>query len=241
MSYFDEVYLKRMNKDGKTIQERVKTRKEKEFDSLFLKRTKYQSIIYQVNDKKEEIVCSLQPNKWNQDNLISNLLVSTKSQLFKTGDLLFIFWKNKEFEQNKIWLVVYVDQNLTRGYQSYQIICLDETLCYKNEYGDTITNIPIKLVNASSSFVQDNFSSSGVQYREANTSRRIITKDYSFLKKDVYFNYKNQSWTIVGKDNMSINGVAYLSISEQLAREPEPKTSEDLLVGEDTNFFLNNR
>lgn len=46
MSYFDEVYLKRMNKDGKTIQERVKTRKEKEFDSLFLKRTKYQSIIY---------------------------------------------------------------------------------------------------------------------------------------------------------------------------------------------------
>lgn len=31
-SYFEEVYLKRMNLDGTTQQERVKTRKEKEFD-----------------------------------------------------------------------------------------------------------------------------------------------------------------------------------------------------------------
>ena len=39
-SYFMEGYLPRMNKDGSTIQERVKTRKMKEFDNLFLKKTK---------------------------------------------------------------------------------------------------------------------------------------------------------------------------------------------------------
>ena len=41
MSYFENVYLKRMNKDGRTRQERVLTRKEKEFDKIFLERTEY--------------------------------------------------------------------------------------------------------------------------------------------------------------------------------------------------------
>ena len=35
MSYFEDVYLKRINREGATQQERVKTRKEKEFDMLF--------------------------------------------------------------------------------------------------------------------------------------------------------------------------------------------------------------
>ena len=30
--YFEKCFLERMNKDGRTIQERVKTRKEKEFE-----------------------------------------------------------------------------------------------------------------------------------------------------------------------------------------------------------------
>lgn len=51
-SYFKECYMPRMNKDGHTIQERTKTRKEKEFDNLFLKKTKYQALIFQSNDEE---------------------------------------------------------------------------------------------------------------------------------------------------------------------------------------------
>ena len=50
MSYFDQVYLKRMNKDGKNQQERIKTREEKEFDLLILQKTKYKSYIIQINE-----------------------------------------------------------------------------------------------------------------------------------------------------------------------------------------------
>jgi len=45
------------------------------------------------------------------------------------------------------------------------------------------------------------------------------------LKKGIYFNYKDRGWEIVGIDNISIEGVAYVSIAEYLKREPEPKTS----------------
>ena len=41
MNYFEDVYLKRMNIAGQIQQDRVKTRKEKEFDRLFLKKTEY--------------------------------------------------------------------------------------------------------------------------------------------------------------------------------------------------------
>ena len=45
MDYFKEVYLKRMNIDGHTRQERVLTRKEKEFDKLFLQQSQWQANI----------------------------------------------------------------------------------------------------------------------------------------------------------------------------------------------------
>ena len=60
MSYFEDVYLKRMNVDGNTQQERTKTRKEKEFDKLFLKKTMYQSKIYKVNHEETNLCGSLQ-------------------------------------------------------------------------------------------------------------------------------------------------------------------------------------
>lgn len=243
MSYYEDVYLKRMNVDGNNIVDRVKTRKEIEFDKLFLQKTKYQAMIYQVNDESMDIKLSLQPHKWNEDEIISNFLLSTKSRKLKTGDLVFTWQKVKNQEQQKIWIIVYVDDDMTHGYQKYQAICLDSTINYTSEYGDTLEAIPVKFVNASSSFVSDSFQSSSTQplYREPADNRRFICKDYDFLKKALYFNFKSRGWEISGIDRLSIDGVAYVSISEALTREPEPKNSEEILVGRDNNFFLNNR
>jgi hypothetical protein len=40
-NYLTDVYLKRLNRGGTTRQDRIKTRKEVEFDKLFMKRTEY--------------------------------------------------------------------------------------------------------------------------------------------------------------------------------------------------------
>ena len=146
MSYFEDVYLKRINREGATQQEMVKTRKEKEFDMLFLKKTEYQANIYQINEEESDVVCSLQPNKWNESQLISNLLISTMAAPLKTGDILRIFQKIKEVEYDKIWLVIFCEENITKGYQSYKVICLDSEINITNEYGDTMYSIPVKMV-----------------------------------------------------------------------------------------------
>lgn len=223
MSYFEDVYLKRMNKDGNTIQERTKTRKEREFDELFLKRTKYQATIYQCNDSPRQVLCSVQPSTWRQDKIVSNILVSNKEKKFKTGDILRTYQKVKEVENDNYWLICYVSPDITHGYQSYEVIELDSMINHTDEYGDTINIIPAKFVSETSVFVQDKFTSYGaVSYREPLAHRKFITRYEDFLKKGVYFEYKNRGWEIVGIDNISIEGVAYVSIAEYLKREPEP-------------------
>lgn len=242
MSYFEEVYLKRMNIDGMDQQERTKTRKEKEFDCLFLKKTMYRSLIKKINHEETNIFGSLQPNKWNENSLISNLLLSTKTDKLKTGDILTIYQKIKEEELCKKWLILFIEDNLTNGYYTYKLICLDNEINITDEYGNTLFLVPVKFVNASSSLVKDYFNF-GVKntYREPNKDIIFITRDFDFFKKDTYFNYKDRGWEIQGKDNISINGVAYITISEKLIHEEEPVSSKDIPVSEDQNFFLINR
>lgn len=242
MGYFEDVYLKRMNLDGTTQQERVKTRKEKEFDALFLQKTEYQANIISINEEiSTTILSSLQPNKWNESQVISNLLVSTKSPIFKSGDILEIRQKIKNICYDKKWLILHHLENIAKGYESYKIICLDSEINITDEYGDTQYLIPVKFVNAAAAIVKDYFSYKDTGYSEPNREMRFITKDFDFLKKGTYFLYKDKGFEFSGIDNISVDGVGYVSIKEHLVSPPEPKSSEEILVGDNDNFFLNNR
>ena len=172
---------------------------------------------------------------------IANLLISTSAAPLKTGDILRITQKIKQIVLNKLWLVIFQEENITKGYQVFKCICLDETINLTNEYGDTIAPIPAKIVNASSQLVKDLFSLIGEGYREPQYRRCFITADQELLKKGTYFRFKDRGFEIYGKDNLSIKRVAFVYIDEKLYEEEERRDSEDLLVGEDTNFFLNGR
>ena len=63
--------------------------------------------------------------------------MSTQAAPLKTGDILKIKQKIKEEEQDKIWLVLFVEENLTKGYQLFKIICLDSFVNLTDEYGTT--------------------------------------------------------------------------------------------------------
>ena len=139
---------------------------------------------------------------------------------------------------DRIWLILFVEHNITNGYQTFKAICLDEEVNITDEYGMTLYTVPVKFVNAKDTFVQDTFTLEGIGYREPHNNRCFITRDFDFLNKGIYYNYKNRGWEISGKDNISIKNVSYTSISEKLLREEEPISSKELPVGEDDNFFL---
>ena len=241
MSYFDEVYLKRMNLSGATRQERINQKKINEFDKVFLKNSAYKVDIYKINNKNSNLIGSLQPHKWNESNLIANLLLSTSVAALNTGDLLNIRQQIKDRIVDKLWLVIFVEENITKGYQLFKCLCLDSEINLADEYGNTIITIPAKFTNISTTVLIDEFLLKRNNYREPNTHRGFYTASNDLLIKGKYFNYQNKGWEISGIDDMSIKGVSYVSIDEKLMQEEEPISSQDILVGEDTNFFLNGR
>lgn len=242
MSYYEDVYLKRMNKDGRTRQERIKARKEKEFEKLTLQKSIYQAEIISINLNSSSLVCSLQPNKWNEAQIISNLLLPTSAPVLNTGDILTIFQKIDTEEYVKQWLILFCEQNISKGYALYKVICLDQELNLTDEYGETQHVIPVKFVNSLREISQDTvvIDRNNPGYAEPHKLQIIITKDFDFLQKHDHFKYKDREWKIIGKNNINIDGVCYFSIEETLVSPPEPISSKDILVGSDDNFFLNN-
>ena len=243
MSYFDEVYVKRLNRLGNTRQERAQSMKENEFEQLFLKRSQYVAKIYQKNDSPVNVICSLQPNKFNEKQYVANVLVSNSEERFSTGDLLHIFQKIDDVEYDKIWIIVFKEDNIGKGYQNYKAICLEDEIGICDEYGTTKIIIPVKFINASETKVEDLFIDNAKTkgYREPDREIKILTQtNNDYLKKDTYFEFNEKGFKITGIDDISIHGVSYLSIEERLKKEPEPISSKDIVI-DDSNFFLNNR
>ena len=169
--------------------------------------------------------------------------MSTSAEPLKTGDILYIKQKIKKVVYDKIWLVLFVEENITKGYQLFKVICLDNNVNITDEYGTTLDTFPVKFVSATATLVQDTFVHSHGQYgyREPQATRCFICREEDCLEKGTYFEYKGRGWEIMGMDNISVDNVAYVTISERLKREEEPVSSKDILVGESDNFFLNGR
>ena len=70
--------------------------------------------------------------------------MSTSAAALKTGDILNIRQQIKNEVQDRIWLVLFVEANLTKGYQLFKCICLDEEINITDEYGTTKEIIPVK-------------------------------------------------------------------------------------------------
>ena len=145
-NYFIDCYLKRMNKDGTTIQERVRTSKEREFDKIKMPKSKYLACIYQLNGEPIEILCNIQPAKWKQEQILSNILCSTSAQKFKTGDILRTFQKVKDAELDEFYIIMMVSEDLSHGYQKYEAIKLDSFINNTDDYGDTIRTNSLPMV-----------------------------------------------------------------------------------------------
>lgn len=240
MDYFKDVYLRRINRYGNDIRSRIVGDKEHEFDNLFIHRTVYQSLIYKVNENEVNILISLQPNKWNESEEISNILVSKKELELSTGDILSIYQKVRDREIYNKYLILFIEDNITLGYRNYKVILLDDNINLTNEYGDTNMVVPVKIIN-NSSIIKNSFSLKNGGYTEPNRELRCISRDFDFFKKDQYFTHKNKGWKISGIDNISIENVAYISFGEVLKNEYEPRDSEKIIVSDKENFFLNNR
>ena len=74
---------------------------------------------------------------------------------------------------------------------------------------------------------------------EADTEVSDEVQETSTIDYQAFYEIMTKPFKANGRE-ISIDNVAYITIGEKLKREVEPRSSENIEVGKDTNFFLNN-
>ncbi len=239
MPFYDN-YLKRANRNGNTMQERILTQKEREFEKLTLPKSIYLSTIESVDGEEESEPCILQPHKYNQEKEINNLMVK-KSFPLSVGTELTVVQKIDDREKTSQLLITFHENNITYGYLKYEGILLDDEFTILDAYDEEVSTFYCKIFNASNKFFADNFRDiNGAALKSATKNRiNLVCKDNEYLKKDLYVEFGQMAWRIEGIDRLSIPNIAYVSLEETLKVAKEDENNKELVIDENTNYWLN--
>lgn len=125
--YFNDVYLKRLNRYGENFQSRVKGERERMFD-LYLQRSVYKvDFIYDG----QAICGSLEKYKKDESQTVQSLQVRN-SVTFPIGTILEI----PRNEEIVYWMVLYLDELQQTGYNRYIVLKMTHEFVLKTTEGD---------------------------------------------------------------------------------------------------------
>ena len=234
MSYYDEVYLKRLNRYGYDYQSRVQAQREREFEGKLLKS------VYRVEFEFEEETHPATLERYKQDETeLMQYLLTRVSLNIPSGTILMIPDKNSELQP---WMVFWLESIKASGYNRYIVLKMthfitwrdadgniQETWCYFHGNGDNALKETIK--------------SSGAIYVEDSNIRFAVMPLNTALLKNTYIEVGEgvlkEAYSVTGYDIHSTPGVEYVSLDPMYIKNltpAPPKTEED---SSDVYFWLN--
>ena len=242
MSYYEDVYLKRLNRYGMDYQTRIQGQRERVFEDLLEKS------IYRVDFQyMNEIVPGIL-ERYKQDNTETLQYLLVRDDLdIANGTILQIPNKNykygQELDDNNsfYWMVYYLENIKASGYNRYIVLKMTHIINWidrsgnKQEtrgyfYGQGTGEIIDSIIGG-----QD-----GALYEEPKKTSRIIVPLNEFIQKEDYFELKNlkaeliEAYRVTGFDRQSTPGVEFITVDPVYERDKSPKpekketdTSED--------------
>lgn len=209
MTYYENVYLPRLNKNGVTRQERILAMKTQQFEDNFLNKS-----IYRVEFLVDYVpyIGVLQPVKEDKDITIYHLLLPIASTI-DIGKIITI--------NEQQWLVVFKPLAMQKGYNKYQVYLLDRTLTWWDENKEE-QNSSVQFCGKMDKIIEDIFSNiGGPTYREISNLARVIMPFDVTLKQDCYskIDGSDRRFTISGYDSETIPGVMFVTMDMTMARD----------------------
>lgn len=220
MSYYEDVYLQRVNRKGTSRQERILNAKIQNFESFLSKS------MYKVNFSYnyQNYIGSLQPAKADEKDIVSYMLTS-KTVDIATGSILDI---TTSTGTNQKWLVTFKDYNDTYGYNKYKVYLLDRILTWYDKDKKVHTSY-VNVASSKDNFVKDIFKNiRGVPaYREAQNYVNLIMKFDSNIQAEYYclLDGSPRAFVVSGFDCETVPGVQYLTIDVTLVRDKDSQTA----------------
>lgn len=236
-NYYTDVYLRKLNRFGNSLQERIVNKKEYDFHN-FVKKSPNKVVVYD-QDKKFEGV--LQSKTYNEVETVDYFL-TYKSIEVPTGTILKVLDINSN--NYSFWIVICKDNFVSAGYDRYTVVKLDREIRWITDEGyifKALVHISGAGANARDKRITSSYkiSNNGVVYLP-NQNLTITMKDNPQIKRGVRININDKIWCISGVENISNDGVCYVTLEQDyedenrdksVHLEKEPEGSEGIADG----------
>ena len=238
MGYYEDVYLKRLNRYGIDFQSRMQRQREENFKLQLKKSVYYIDFEYEGETHEAE----LPPYKQNETKDLHYLLTDVHLDM-PNGTILMLPDKDGE---RVPWMIYWLEDYVASGYNRYIVLRMTHYLTWKNREG--------KKCNAWAYFYgqEDNMLKDELKSRSRNKALYTENLKLSFfitprnvnIRKDDYLEVGEdelkEAYVVTGYDIQSTPGVEFVSVDPQYIRdlsEPPIQSAED----SDNDFFWINK
>lgn len=233
-NYYEDVYLKRLNRYGYDYQTRVQAQREREFEGKLLKS------VYRVDfDYKGEIHPGTLERRAQDETELTQYLLTRVSLNIPNGTILMIPDKDLELQP---WLVFWLESMKASGYNRYIVLKMThyitwvdrdknarESWCYLHGSGDSALKDTLKTV--------------GAVYSEDDNSRFVIMPVNEYIRKEDYLEVGEgrlkEGYRVTGYDIQSTPGVEYVTLNPMYIKDKTPAPEQKPEDNDEDFYWLN--
>lgn len=228
MGYYEDVYLKRLNRFGVDFQSRMQRQREENFKKQLLKSVYYITFDYEAEEREGELT----PYKQNETKTVRYLLTDVHLDM-PGGTILML--PDKDGIRNP-WMVYYLENYVASGYNRYIVLKMTHYLTWKDRSGE-IRGAWAYFYGQEDNMLKDELKSRSrnkTLYTENLKLSFFITPTNEYIRKDDYLEVGEgalkEAYVVTGYDIQSTPGVEFVSVDPQYIRdlsEPPAQTEED--------------
>ena len=238
MAYYEDVYLKRLNRYGIDFASRMQRQREENFKAQLLKSVYYVTFDYEGEEQEGEFT----PSKQNETKTMHYLLTDVHLDM-PNGTVLMMPDKNGEREP---WMIYYLEDYVASGYNRYIMLKMTHKLQWNNRQGEPCETWAY-FYGQEDNMLKDELKSRSrnkALYTENLKLSFFITPRNVNIRKDDYIEVGEdelkEAYVVTGYDIQSTPGVEFVSVDPQYLRDHSPtpvQTEED----KDEDFYWLNR
>ena len=204
MNYYDDVYLRRVNRYGSFYQERAVGKRIEAFNNFLQKSIYKVSFVDSYAD--EHIDGILRPYKNDESQTLNYLLVALKYD-WPAGTVFDI--------REKRWMILYKEDLVNTGYNKYIVMKMTHSITWKDRNGDSHWS-PAYYNGPMSEKIYDMLRTylKGVVYKESNKYAYLIMPKTDYILRQDYIIIDNEPYEVTGMDKSSTPGIMYVTINE---------------------------
>lgn len=237
MSYFNDVYLKRLNRYGNDYQSRIQNKREENFEYYLLKS------VYRVDIDYEDTVIPATFEKYKQDNTETLHYLLTRVDVnIPNGTILFIPDKDNNL---KPWMVYWLESIVASGYNRYVMLRMTHFITWIDNDGEKQESWAY-MYGQEDNMLKDEIRSRSRMdtiYRENLKLSFFVMPTNPKIKKENYFSVGEgdliEHYRVTGYDIQSTPGVEFVTVDPTYEYDLTPfpqKEPED----NEKDFFWNN-